>query len=312
MKTSNNVQNLNIEKSVPKTLNNLINDTVGEYLHIENVENININKPYEIWVEQSGGIRTRYEDPDLKKNKLERLAHELATMNNIEFEDESRPLSTKLPDGSRIEIFKSACVEGGFSLSIRKRKSGIFTLRDFGVSPEDELLLKQYVIERKTILISGGTSSGKTTVLDALQKYIPHDRRLIVIQDPVEIDFDAPNKLELTITEMTQEKKEAQLAAISLTALRQNPDSIIFGEIRDKYMSMTLAMSLNTGHPGSMFTMHANSSEKAIQKLAALVHQYEGGDKQYIQSELEEQIDVYLHITKTNKGRTATIKLRGQ
>lgn len=286
----------------PVTLRNLLDETLRPFLSMENVENININKPREVWVEQAGGERNCHIVPTLTRDKLERLALEVATSEGMDFDDPDKPLSTKLKDGSRIEVFKSSCVMSGIAIAIRMRKTGLFDLKDFGFSVSDIRDLKKAVEDRKTILIAGGTSSGKTTVFENIASFIPDHRRIIAIQDPVEIDFKQPNVLDLTLTELDFEKRNQQLMAITATAMRQNPDILLIGETREKYMASCFRVLCQTGHPGSMTTIHADGTQEALSRIARLCHEYSGGDLNYILEEINKIIDLVIFVKKQDDG----------
>jgi Flp pilus assembly CpaF family ATPase len=291
----------------PITLKIALDRTIRPYLDQKNIENININKPKEVWIEYAGGKREKFSAPALTKENLINLAKEIATSEGMVFDDIEVPLSTKLKDGSRVEVFASSCVPSHFSLSVRKRKNGQFSLLNFGLCGEQIKKVKTLVEERKCFIVSGGTSSGKTTVLEQLCSYIEQERRLITIQDPEEINFKQPNILGLTLSAIDFEERQKQLTYISATAMRQNPDSVIFGEIREKYMAYTFKMLLNTGHAGSMATLHADSPLLAIKRLASLVHQQENGDIRLIEADLIETIDYVIHVEKTHEGRFARL-----
>ena len=294
----------------PKLLQNKLDNTIQKYLDIPNVENININKPKEVYFEIAGGIREKADDENLTRVKLEDLANTIAAYNGIIWSPDKETLSAKLPDGTRVEVFQTPAVISGFSMSLRKRKNSVFSFSDFGVTKEQEDMLIKAVKSRKSILVSGGTSSGKTTFLEILCKSIPSDTRLITIQDPMEIEFDQQNRIDLTVTTTDIQERSKQLSDICNTALRQNPDSIIFGEIREKTMAFTYRVASNTGHDGCMATIHANNPDAAIKRLVNLVHSHEGGLKDPIEQEILDCTNIIIQLTKARNGtRKAEIKV---
>lgn len=295
--------------NTPQILQKQLNNTIQKYLDIPHVENININEPNAVFYEVAGGKRHYQEDTNLTKLALMDLAEVIATYNGIAWKADKETLSAKLPDGTRIEVFATNAVMSGFSMSCRKRKSNAFTFQDFGVDKEQEKLLEKSVIERDNIIVSGGTSTGKTTFLEMLCQFIPNETRLITIQDPVEIQFHQPNTLDLTITTTDIKQRNKQLADICNTALRQNPDSIIFGEIREKTMGYTYRIASNTGHDGCMATIHANDPQSAVNRLVNLVHAQEGGEKSSIDEEIRNATDIVIQLKKVKDGkRTADIE----
>ena len=288
-------------------LEKAIDGTIRKYLDIEGVENINFNEPQKLFYQVAGGEKFYVEDDSLTLEELTDLAQIIAVNNGINWRHDKDPLSAKLPDGTRVEVFKSADIPSGFSMSLRKRQHNRFSFQDFGLSASDEKQLKKDVETRKNIIVSGGTSSGKTTFLEMLCKFIPHSIRLITIQDPVEIEFDQPDRLDLTVTSSDIETRSQKLNSICMTAMRQNPDSLIFGEIREKTMAYTYRTASNTGHDGCMATIHANNARGAMQRLADLVHAYEGGDKASIYSQLFDCIDIVVQLKKGQGGKRAAM-----
>jgi Flp pilus assembly CpaF family ATPase len=293
----------------PSLLDKKLQATIQKYLDIPDVENININKPHEVFYEVSGGKRERVEDPTLSLTVLQDLASIIATYNGIRWRYDLDTLSAKLPDGTRVEVFQSKSVLSGFSMALRKRKSNSYTLKDFGFDDATTERVIKAINNRANILVSGGTSTGKTSLLEILAHYIPTDTRLITIQDPIEIEFTQPNRLDLTVTSAELDKRTKELNDIAMTAMRQNPDSIIFGELRERTMSYAFRVSINTGHDGCMATIHANNPDAAIERLSNLVHGAEGGDKKDIVKELTDCLDIVIQLRKLSDGkRTAEIK----
>ena len=286
-----------------------IDRTFGKYLSMEGVENVNVNRPYEVFCEFGGGVRERFEDKSLSLAALQTFAELVATANGQFYDPEIATLSAKLPDGTRVEIFQSNAVGSGFSAALRKRYPGRFQLKDYGFKDKEIEWLIDSVINRKTMLVSGGTSTGKTTVLEILCGYIPKQRRLITIQDPKEIDFGIPNILDIALTETDFEKRKKQLQAIAATAMRQNPDSVIIGEIRERVMASAFRQLSNTGHPGSMASIHANDPQSAIARMANLIQEQTGGVRDVIVYELKDAIDYIIQIEKNKDGtRSAYIE----
>lgn len=303
---------LNVAPSYVETssLRKLIDETFREFLDDEFVENINVNQPYEIWVEFAGGERKSYKIPKLSLDRIERMAIEIAAAQNIEF-CQSSPISTKLSDGSRIEILLSDSVPSGVCMAIRKRRATSFSITDFGFNSTQANDIINAVKAKKTILVSGSTSSGKTSLIDAMQQQIEATRRIVTIQDPIEIDFAVKNKSEFTVTKTIREEKEKELSIIQTSAMRINPDSIIIGEIREKYMAYAFYQMINTGHDGSMTTIHSNEGVKnAVERLANLVLEYTQGDFQRTKNALYENIDLFIHVQKHKDGRYGKIQTK--
>ncbi|KQN04970.1 type VI secretion protein [Sphingobium sp. Leaf26] len=254
------------------------------------VTDIYINHPGEIWIERLGGGIEREEVPALTEAGLWRLARQIASLSHQGINREHPLLSARLPDGSRVQIVAPPATRGPLAMAIRRHVSASLTLEDYARSgafdePEPETaelptigrddrvsMLADAVRQRKTILISGGTSTGKTTFLNALIREIPREERLILIEDTPELQVDHPNAVGLVAVK--GELGEAKVNADDLlqASLRMRPDRIILGELRGNE-AYTFLRAINTGHPGSMTTIHADSPVKAIEQLALIILQ---------------------------------------
>ena len=263
------------------------------------VTDIYVNRPQEIWIETLGGAIERIDVPTLDTAMLDRLARQIAALSHQGISREHPLLSATLPDGARVQIVAPPATRGSLIMAIRKHISPDLTLEDYvqtGAFAEtsrgaigeqtsvgralSEMLergdiaatLAAAVRERKNILVSGGTSTGKTTFLNALLREVPPAERLILIEDTPELQVDHENAIGLIATRSAL--GEAQVSADSLLAasLRLRPDRIIVGELRGTE-AYTFLRAVNTGHPGSMTTVHADSAERAIEQIALLVLQ---------------------------------------
>jgi type IV secretion system protein VirB11 len=263
------------------------------------VTDIHVNRPGEIWAETLGGGIERYDVPSLTEATLMRLATQLAALTHQGISREHPLLSATLPDGSRVQIIAPPGTRGPLAMSVRKHVSPDLTLDDYVASGalvstkagspsergglhaqlEAKLeagdiagLLRAAVRARQTILVSGGTSTGKTTFLNALLREIPLDERLILIEDTPELQMTHPNAIGLLAARSAL--GEAQVTANDLVtaSLRMRPDRIILGELRGDE-AFAFLRAVNTGHPGSMTTVHADSPEGAVEQIALLVLQ---------------------------------------
>lgn len=263
------------------------------------VTDIYINQPREIWVETDRGIVERHDMPTLDETMLARLARQIAAQSHQGISREHPLLSATLPDGARVQIVAPPATRGPMALAIRKHVSPDLALADYvaqgafaatkrGAGGEraaidSELaalvdagdiagMLARAVQARRNILVSGGTSTGKTTFLNALIREIPITERLILIEDTPEVRVRHPNAIGLLAVRGAL--GEAQVSADDLLAasLRMRPDRIILGELRGPE-AYTFLRAVNTGHPGSMTTVHADSAERAIEQITLLVLQ---------------------------------------
>jgi pilus assembly protein CpaF len=188
--------------------------------------------------------------------------------------DEDNPLlHAQLPDGSRLAAVIPPVVRPAPALTIRKFTSRRFTVNDLiargTLTPALADFLGEQISDGKTLLISGGTGTGKTTLLNILAHAIPEDERIVVIEDTSELRIQKPNVLAV---ECQTDTFKARISFDDLlkSALRWRPDRIILGEVRG-IEARTLLDSFNTGHSGSLATIHANSAEKALHRFANLV-----------------------------------------
>jgi len=231
--------------------------------------------------------------------------------------DEDNPLlHAQLPDGSRLAAVIPPVVRPAPALTIRKFPSRHFTVDDLIARGTLTLPLAGFLAKQiaagKTLLISGGTSTGKTTVLRALASAIPEDQRIVVIEDTSELHLHKPN---LLAVECQTDTFKANITFDDLlkSALRWRPDRIILGEVRG-VEARTLLDSLNTGHSGSLATIHANSAEKALHRFANLVMRSHS-QSTFIDTEAEiaEAVDFVVHVERQPGRRVVreVLALRG-
>jgi len=260
------------------------------------------------WFEQDGKLNragTVRFDAKALRTGLEVIANHLGKRF-----DESHPLlNAQLPDGSRLAAVLPPVVRPGPSLTVRKFAKGRYTLLDLierrALSEEMGEFLRQQVFYGKTMLISGGTSSGKTTLLNALADAIPEEERIVVIEDTAELRIGKPNVL---AAECQGESLAGvvDFAALLKGALRWRPDRIILGEVRGEE-ARTLLDSFNTGHGGSLATIHANSPVKALQRFCELaMRSHPQSLRDDIAAEIADSVDYVIQVQRTAAGRCVT------
>jgi type IV secretion system protein VirB11 len=296
----------------------------------DDVTDIYVNRPGEIWVETLGGATERHEAPALDRATLDRLSRQIAALSHQGISREHPLLSATLPDGARVQVVAPPATRGDLALAIRKHVSPDLSLSDYvsagsfaetkrgdvgGRAPIDvELarmldagdvagMLATAVKARKNILVSGGTSTGKTTFLNALIREIPPRERLILIEDTPELHLGHANAVGLLAARSAL--GEAQVTADSLLAasLRMRPDRIIVGELRGPE-AYTFLRAVNTGHPGSMTTVHADSAERAIEQIALLVLQTGTRlGREDVHHYVRSTVDVFVQLARTGGRR---------
>jgi pilus assembly protein CpaF len=216
--------------------------------------------------------------------------------------DEDNPrLHAQLPDGSRLAAWIPPLVSPAPALAIRKFTSRHYTMDDLVArgtlkQPLAEFLADQ-IRSRKTLLISGGTGSGKTTLLRILADSIPEDERIVVIEDTPELQIQKPNIVAAGAQTNTF-KTQVSFDELLRDALRFRPDRIILGEVRG-VEARTLLDSFNTGHSGSLATIHANSAAKALRRFANLVlRSHQQSNYEDIEAEIGEAVDYVVHVVR--------------
>ena len=214
--------------------------------------------------------------------------------------DEDNPLlNAQLPDGSRIAAVIPPVVRPAPALTIRKFTGQRFTADDLITRGTLSRSLAEFLSDQirtgKTVLISGGTGTGKTTLLNALAQAIPDEERIVVIEDTAELRIQKPNVM---AAECQSDTFKARISFDDLlrAALRWRPDRIILGEVRGTE-ARTLLDSFNTGHAGSLATIHANSAEKALHRFANLVmRSHAQSTFSDTEAEIGEAVDFVVHI----------------
>lgn len=275
---------------------------LSRFLKDASLYEIVINRPEEVLTEGPEGWQS-HELPELGFDKLMRLARAVASYSNQAI-DESRPiLSATLPDEERIQIVvPPATTKGTVSITIRKPSAVTLTLDDLegaglfskatavstGVASWDKKLIDLYeaanyatflhqaVLARKNIIISGATGSGKTTLSKALIRHIPELERIISIEDTPELVISQPNHVRLFYSKGGQGLAKIGVKDLLESCLRMRPDRILLQELRDG-AAFYYIRNVNSGHPGSITTVHADSAQLAFEQLTLLVKESEGG-----------------------------------
>ncbi len=238
------------------------------------VSDIMINGPKKVFVERKGRIErspVTFRDNAHLLQILDRIVSKMGRRI-----DETSPMvDARLPDGSRLNAVIPPLALDGPSLSIRRFGSNPLALEDllrFGAfTPEMVMLLEGAIKARLNMIISGGTGSGKTTLLNTLSSFIPHDQRVITIEDAAELQLQQEHVLRLE-TRPPNIEGRGQVTATDLVknALRMRPDRIIIGECRGAE-TLDMLQAMNTGHEGSLTTIHANTPRDAVSRLETMI-----------------------------------------
>lgn len=247
---------------------------ITEFLRQTDIEEIMVNGPYQIYIEQKGkgNILTgkKFRDREHVMHVIEKIISPLGKR-----VDETKPYTNaRLPDGSRVHVIAPPVAPKGPYISIRKFETDPFTINDLisfnTLTPEMARFLEACVKARINIMVSGGTSSGKTTVLNCLTSFINADERILVIEDSMELQPRGNHVLLLEARDANIEGKgEFTIRQAVIEALRMNPTRLIIGEIRGAECFDFLRAS-NTGHRGSISTAHANSPRDLLHALETM------------------------------------------
>lgn len=293
---------------------------LAPYLARADVTDIWINHPGEVWTESVGGGIERSAEAALDAGLLARLARQIAAHSSQGISREQPLLAASLPDGSRVQIAAPPATRGGYIFAIRRHVSADLSLRDWEDADafadiasgqtafEDERTfralagreaaqaLRGAVTARRNILVSGGTSTGKTTFLNALLAEVPAHERLILIEDTPELHLRHENAVGLIAARGELSEAEVSAEDLLIAALRMRPDRIILGELRG-VEAFTFLRAVNTGHPGSMTTVHADTPQRAVEQLALLVLQAGSRlSRDDVRHYVRESIDVFVQL----------------
>jgi pilus assembly protein CpaF len=258
-----------------------------------------MGNPDASWWYERDGIVHREASVSFDAGKLRTGLEVIANQLGKRLDEDNPVLHAQLPDGSRLAAVIPPVVRPAPALTIRKFPSRHYTVDDLIARGTLSRPLADFLAEQirsgKTLLISGGTSTGKTTVLRALASAIPEEQRIVVIEDTSELHLQKPN---LLAVECQTDTFKASITFDDLlkSALRWRPDRIILGEVRG-IEARTLLDSLNTGHTGSLATIHANSAAKALRRFANLVlRSHSQATFEDIEAEIGEAVNFVVHV----------------
>jgi len=265
----------------------------------DSISEVMVNGPDHIFIEKDGFVEA-VQGISLGETSLMVAVKNIARRLGDDISESKPILDSRLPDGSRVAAVIPPCSVNGVTLTIRK-----FNARHFGV--EDLVQagtlerwlanqLEAYVLARKNILIAGGTGSGKTSLLNVLGKFIPSDERILLIEDTSEIHMGQDNLVRFEARQPQNGLPAVTIRDLLKASLRHRPDRIILGEIRGSE-AFDLLQLLNTGHSGSLSTVHATSARQGLSRFTSCVLQ-SGVDLPYraIKTNVGDSVNVVVHL----------------
>lgn len=247
---------------------------INPLIHDATVSEIMVNGPYQVYVERKGKLvktEINFRDNDHVLHIIEKIVAPLGRRI-----DESMPMvDARLPDGSRVNAIIPPLALNGPTITIRKFSKDPFQIEDlirFGtLTPEMAKFLDACVKARLNVVVSGGTGSGKTTTLNVLSSFIPHDERIVTIEDAAELQLNQEHVITLESRPPNIEGKgEITIRDLVRNALRMRPERIVVGEVRSGE-ALDMLQAMNTGHDGSLTTVHANSPRDLLVRLETMV-----------------------------------------
>jgi Flp pilus assembly CpaF family ATPase len=277
----------------------LLNQTISEIM---------VNPDGSVWIEEAGRIQSLPDvwfEEDALATGLEVIANKFGK----KLDADSPILNLRLPDGSRMAALIPPVVNPRPLMTIRKLTSRSFTIRDLierrMLTEAQAEMLSESVRHGDNLLISGATSSGKTTLANVLAGFIPDSDRILILEDVAELHIKKPHVISAE-AQLDTHKSQVGFADLLKAALRHRPDRIIVGEIRGPEARVFLD-ALNTGHRGSLTTIHANSAEDALRRLAQLAMRGSGGvSLRDVEEECRRSIDVIAHVANQDGWRHIT------
>ena len=274
----------------------------------EDVSELMINGPGNVWVERSGQGLAPTPAPELDAAALHRAAIHIARP--LGLDPEADPIiDARLDDGSRVAICVAPATPHT-AITIRRFGARRFTADDLvelgSLTPGQLALIRDTLLARKNVLVSGGTGSGKTTLLNALIELLPRDDRIVAIEDTLELSITHQNCVRFEARELGE--GSVTIRDLVKHALRHRPDHIVVGEVRGAEAA-DLLQALNTGHGGSLTTIHANNAVSALSRLASCAMQAGGLPWEVLCRSVVDGISLVVHTSRI-AGRRAVEEVR--
>jgi pilus assembly protein CpaF len=280
---------------------------IKAFLDDPGVTEVMINRSDDIYIEKDGKVvhtDARFDDQE---------AYEAAINNVLQFtgrslSDDQPLVDSRLPDGSRVHVAKAPCARNGTSVAIRKFSQMVLDidwLIELGtLTAQARDFLRLAVNAEQNLLVAGGTSSGKTSLLNALSSFIPDDQRIVVIEDSAELQLQKNHMISLEAQQPDRyDRGEVTIRELFRSSLRLRPDRIIIGEVRGGE-ALDMIQAMTSGHGGSMGTLHANSTADTLNRLETMALMSKVELPLFaLRSQIASAVDVVVHMSRHIGGR---------
>lgn len=286
---------------------------LGPLLRDPDISDILVNGLHSVYVEKNGilsQVNARFRDVD----HLTRLAQRIAEGVGRQVDELNPMCDARLEDGSRVNIILPPLAIDGAAISIRRFRQGGFSLADLSrggaMHPGMVTMLEVAARAKLNVVVSGGTGAGKTTILNALSGMIGKEERVVTLEDAAELNMQQPHVVRLESRAPSSEGTgEITMRDLLKNALRMRPDRIVVGEVRGAE-ALEAMQAMNTGHPGSMVTVHANSPRDAINRLEYLVMMGAGDmPLSAIRNQVVSAVDLVVHASRFSDGRRRIVAI---
>ena len=280
----------------------------------EEITEVMINGPDCVFIEKNGRL-TKLDQTFESERNLEDIVQKIVALAGREVNQANPIVDTRLPDGSRVNVVLPPISLHGAIVTIRKFSRTPMTVEQLlkykSITPEVAEFLRILVKAKYNIFICGGTGSGKTTFLNAISNFIPHDERVITIEDSAELQIEGIDNL---VSLETRNANASGSGAVTIrdlikSSLRMRPERIVVGEVRGGE-ALDMLQAMNTGHDGSLSTGHANSTKDMLSRLETMVLQgAEGLPLEAIRQQIGSALDIIIHLSRLRDKSRKTMEI---
>ena len=280
---------------------------IDQLLRDDSITEVMVNGPHHVYVERSGKLTLVDEVKFADETHLRRIIDKIVSQVGRRVDEANPMVDARLPDGSRVNVVVHPLSIGGPFMTIRKFSKDPYTVEDlisFGsFTPQVAHFINQCVKGRLNIVVSGGTGTGKTTLLNVLSSFIPQDERIVTVEDAKELQLHQIHVLPMEARPPNIEGKgEVKIRDLVRNSLRMRPDRIVIGEVRGGE-ALDMLQAMNTGHDGSITTVHSNSPRDTLSRVETMTLMA-GMDLpvRVIREQMASALDMIVHLTRLRDG----------